>query len=383
MDLNYLKAFINQTALTNNCNLLKNLATGKKICVAIKANAYGHTIKIVLPVMHKVGIDFLAVAAVEEAVELRQEGWNKPILILGSEFSIYSESEQYEIADWIVKNDVRLTITRKKDADVLAAAAERHNKPCWIHLAFDSGMSRMGRNEEDLLELISDLQNLPRIEMEGLYTHFATADEADKTFAMEQLAHFAAMLEKVKNKGINIPIIHAANSGATVDLPEAHFNMVRPGISVYGYHAGSEMHNKPDLQPALKLVSYLTVVKKIPAGSFVGYGRTFQTTRDSVIGLVPIGYADGFPRELSNRGKMIVANVVVPIIGRISMDQTIIDLTELASRGITPQPGDEVIIYDNNRESPNSVENTANLLGTISYCLTTALGRRVKRIAVQ
>jgi alanine racemase len=383
MELNYLKAFINQTALAHNCTLLRNLAADKKICVAIKANAYGHDVKIVLPVMHKVGIDFLAVAGIAEAEELRQEGWTKPILILGSEFSVYSASQQEEIADWLIKNEVRLTITRKKDADVLSAAANRLNKLCRVHLAFDSGMSRMGRNENDLLELISDLRSLPKIEIEGLYTHFATADEADKTFAMEQLARFAAVVEKVKNTGVNIPIIHAANSGATVDLPEAHFNMVRPGISVYGYHASGEMHNKPDLQPALKLVSYLTVVKKIPAGSFVGYGRTFQTNRESVIGLVPIGYADGFPRELSNRGKMIVADVAVPIIGRISMDQTIIDLTEVAARGITPQPGDEVIIYDDRRESPNSVENTANLLGTISYCLTTALGRRVKRIAVQ
>jgi alanine racemase len=133
----------------------------------------------------------------------------------------------------------------------------------------------------------------------------------------------------------------------------------------------------------LKLVSYLTVVKKIPAGSFVGYGRTFETKCETILGLVPIGYGDGYPRELSNRGKMMVADTVVPIIGRISMDQTIIDLTALTAKGLCPKPGDEVVIYDNHRESPNSVENTANLLGTIPYCLTTTLGRRVKRIAIR
>jgi alanine racemase len=383
MNFDYLHARIDQSALAHNCRLLRERANGTKLCVAVKANAYGHDIKIVLPVMREIGADMLAIASIEEARELRNLGWDKPILLLGSELSVYPADRKREVAQWLVENEIRVTATRREDMKFMAEAAETLNKTAYIHLFFDSGISRMGLAEPELCELVDFIRSLPQLKIEGLYTHFATADEADKTFAYEQLARFTAVCEKLKKAGVNIPIIHAANSAASVDLPEAHFDMIRPGISVYGYHASGDMHNKPDLRPALKLVSYLTLVKKVPAGSFVGYGRTFQTTRETTIGLVPIGYADGYDRNLSNRGKMIVAGTVVPVIGRISMDQTIIDLTDLTAQGLAPQPGDEVVIYDNHRESPNSIENTAELLGTIPYCLTTALSHRVKRIAIR
>ncbi len=378
----YIKALIDRSAIEHNCSLLRSRSNGRKVCVAIKANAYGHGADIVLPVMRKCNIDMLGVACIEEASELRTLGWEKPILVFGSEFSVYPTGQRECIAEYLAENDIRITVTRRQDAEILARAGQKTNRTVRIHVAMDSGMSRMGLAADELWELITGIRSLPAIEIEGLYTHFATADCADKDFARVQLGRFTQFLERLKQARIAIPIIHAANSGATVDLPEAHFAMVRPGVSVYGYHASDQMHNKPDLRPALKLVSSLTLVKTIPAGSYVGYGCTFQAKRDTTLGIVPIGYADGYFRELSNRGKMIVRDTIVPVIGRVSMDQTILDLTDLIARGIMPQAADEVIIYDNRRESPNSVESIADLLGTIPYVVTTSLGRRVKRIGI-
>jgi alanine racemase len=377
----YLQALIDRSAIEHNCRRLRACAGGRSMCVAIKANAYGHGVDRVLPVMDKCGIEMLGVACLEEACELRALGWKRPVLIFGSEFSAYTDEERRELAETIIEHEVRITLTRPQDLHVLSQAAERLRKTAGVHLDLDTGMCRMGLSEDDLWELIARLRTLPRITLEGIYTHFATADCKDKSFARRQLDRFNGFLDRLKAAGIEIPIVHAANSGACIDLPEAHFNMVRPGISTYGYHAGGEMHQKPDLRPALKLVSFLTLVKTIPAGSFVGYGCTFETRRETTIGLVPIGYADGYFRELSNRGTMIVAGRTVPVIGRVSMDQTIIDLTDLASQAGRPQAGDEVTIYDNRRESPNSVESIAALLNTIPYVVTTSLGRRVKRIA--
>ncbi|MFA5864357.1 MAG: alanine racemase [Phycisphaerae bacterium] len=382
MELCYLQAQIDRSAIEHNCRLLKSRASGCRFCVAIKADAYGHGVKVVLPAMDRAGVDMLAVACIEEASELRLLGWKGPILVFGNEFGIYSEKQRQEIAEFLVENHIRITVTRKQDAEILGLAGEKLNKLVVVHLALDTGMSRMGLSGEDLWELIEQLGRLPQIQIEGLYTHFATADCVEKSFAKLQLSRFNEFLLKLKRSGIAIPIIHAANSGACVDLPEAHFNMVRPGISVYGYHASGEMHCKPGLRPALKLISFFTLVKTIPAGSCVGYGCTFQAKRETTVGLVPIGYADGYFRELSNRGKMIVAEKIVPVIGRVSMDQTILDLTDLTAAKINPQVGDEAVIYDNHRESPNSVEKTAELLGTIPYVVTTSLGNRVKRIGI-
>jgi len=377
----YIQALIDRSAVAHNCRILRP-TRNHKMCVAVKANAYGHGVDIVLPVLQQCGIDMLGVACIEEASELRDLGWKNPILLLGSEFSVYPAAQQEQLAEFLVENQIRITATRRQDLNTLSRTAVKLNQPAFIHLAMDSGMSRMGLNFDDLCTLIHDIQSMPMIRIEGVYTHLATADSNDKTYANHQLTQFNRLLSYLKQTHIEIPIIHAANSGATVDLPQAHFTMVRPGVSVYGYHAGNEMHNKPDLKPILKLVTSLTLVKTIPAESYVGYGCTFQTHRDTLIGLVPIGYADGYFRELSNRGKMIVHDQIVPVIGRVSMDQTILDLTDLTARGITPKPGDPVIVYDNRRESPNSVESVANLVGTIPYVVTTSRGRRIKRIGV-
>ena len=383
-DLTYLIAEIDLDAIVHNCNLLRSLAPKTcKLCVSVKADAYGHDIGVVLPALQKAHADMLATASLQEARELRELGWSGSTLVFGSEFSIHRDDHQKHIAKWIIDNDIRITVTRRQDAKVLAAAAETLNRQASVHVMLDTGMSRMGLHEDDLLDLIGQLRQMPAIDLEGLYTHFATAEGGDPKFVYVQLERFNAFLDRLKTAGIDIPLIHAANSGAAIDYPEAHFTMIRPGNSCYGYNCRPNMHHEYDLRPAMRIISYLTLVKKIPAGNTVGYSCTYEAKRDIVIGLVPIGYADGFDRRLSNIGKMTIAGRLVDVIGRVSMDQTIVDLTGLADAGITVAPGEKVIIVDNNSDAPNSVEGIAKAIKSSRNDVTCGFRKRITRIGRQ
>ncbi len=376
-------AQIDLAAIEHNLRLLREAAGKKrKLCAAVKADAYGHGVDIILPALRAAKTDMLGVATIREAQQLRQLGWTDPILLFGSELSLYRPEHKQELAHWLVDNEIQVTAIIRDDIEQLANAGSKLQKPAIIHLKLDSGMCRMGVDEQALWELIEEFRNHQYVRLEGLYTHFAAADETDKSFTRQQLQRFNQFLARVREHGIEIPTIHTSNSAATIDLGSGDFTMVRPGISVYGAHTSREMHSKPDLRLAMKIVSYLTVVKSIPAGSYLGYGCTYQAERDMVTGLVPVGYADGYDRRLSNVGKMIVAGRVVPVVGRVSMDQTILDLTELANEGIELKPGQEVIVLDTDRESPNNAERLAEILDTIPYEIMTSIGQRVRRVAV-
>ncbi|NQT93689.1 MAG: alanine racemase [Lentisphaerae bacterium] len=377
----YLFARIDASAITHNCRVLRTLTpSGCRMCVAIKSNAYGHGVAAVLPALRAADVEMLCVASVDEARELVDFEWDRPILLLGSELSAYRGGEKEQIARWLVQHEVRVTAMRGEDVEILLAAADSLQKQAIVHFMFDSGMCRMGLTREDLLTLLLRFGSEDRLHVEGLYTHLATADAADKAFAHRQLHAFTALIAELKSKGINVPLLHCANSGAAIDIPESHFDMIRPGISVYGYHSGEHMHHKPDIRPAMQVVSALTLVKRIPGGSLVGYGSTYTAEKDMTIGIVPIGYADGYDRRLSNTGKMCVEGRTVPVIGRVSMDQTIVDLTPLVSNGVAVAPGHEVIVIDNARERANSVESLARLLDTIPYEIVTRLTSRIKRV---
>lgn len=380
---NYLTALIDTSAIIGNCEVLRQCAPkNSRICAAVKCNAYGHGVEIVTEALARANVDMLAVATISEAQQLRQLRWHKPILLLGSEFSIYQAKQKEEIAQWLIENDVRVTAMSKTDIESLAGAAKHVNKKAFLHLMLDTGMSRMGLDEQQLTELIDYIKDRREIQIEGLYTHFSTADETDKTFSNYQLKRFDDFIDSIKKSGLNIPIVHAANSAATIDLPQSHYDMIRPGISVYGYQPGSQMHNKADLKPALKLVSYLVLVKKITKGTFAGYGNTWQADKDTTIGLVPIGYGDGYNRALSNCGIMTVAGEDAPVVGRVSMDMTIIDLGPAIQAGAKVFPGQEVVIIDNNPAATNTVETIAEKLGTIPYEIVTRLGHRISRRSV-
>lgn len=243
MSTNYVLAEIDHSAIIHNCKIFRSLIpAGCKLCAAVKCNAFGHGIKEVLPALKDAEVEMLCVASIREAQELKEFGWILPILLLGSEFSIYHDSNKKDIACWLVENQIRITATRLEDIEHLSEAAELCSKQAVIHLMLDSGMNRMGVNEKPLLELINYTEKKKNIKIEGLYTHLASADEYDKGYALLQLERFNNFLNVLKDKDYKIPIIHAANSAAIIDLPQSHFNMVRPGISLYGYSPGQSMH---------------------------------------------------------------------------------------------------------------------------------------------
>lgn len=374
-------ATIDLSAIRHNCSIIKSRLPDHCLFAAVvKCNAYGHGIHLVLPALRASGVDMLCVAAIHEAEQLRNEGWDKSILLLMPELNIYEGKQKSEVARLLVKLDIRVTAVSREDIRVLSEAAVSLNKKAMIHLMLDTGMSRMGLFEDDLTGLIEETRNVQCVEIEGLYTHFASSHADDKTYSIHQLTRFKTFLEKVRKSGLVVPLIHAANSGAVIDIPESFFNMVRPGIALYGYYPDKELHNKPDLKPAMKVVSFLTLIKKVPAGSYVGYGCTYRTEKDTMIGLVPIGYGDGYDRRLSNSGKMTLDGHEIPVIGRISMDQTIVDLTAAVNSGISVHGGTEIVVIDNNRNAVNSVESLAELIDTIPYEIITHLGDRVLRV---
>ncbi len=380
MNAAYLRAEIDLTAIEHNIRVLRAFAPpGCRLCPAVKANAYGHGLRVILPALRRAGADMLGVAAIQEALELREQAYDGPILLFGTELNAWRGPQRRDAARWLVEHDVRVTVTSAADLDDLAAASRAVGRPARLHFKLDSGMSRMGICEEPLLDLIRTAARTDGLAIEGLYTHFATADD-DKVFAGQQLDRFLSFVRRIRADGFSVPIVHAANSAAIIDVPGSHLDMIRPGISLYGYHTGPHMVNRPDLRPSLRLVSRLTLVKDIPAGSRVGYGGTFQAKQESRVGLVPIGYADGYNRHLSNRGRMRVADRLVPVIGRISMDQTVVDLTALRNDGVAVSAGDPVVIIDNRPDAPNSVESLARMLDTIPYEITTRLGNRIERV---
>ncbi len=366
---------ISAGAVRENLKILRSCAKdGTKLCPVVKCNAYGHGLDILLPVLSEQA-DWLAVATPVEAVQLRDLNYTGPLLVLFSPYSLPAFNRD-EILDDLLNRNVTLTVVSHQDVDVLLASASRTGQDVSVHVMVDTGMTRSGVLASQAGALIERVRNEAVVRMTGIYTHLATADQADKTFARQQISLFEKTLAECK---ISDSILrHAANSAGSIDLPESHFDMLRPGISVFGYQPSDEMANKPKLQPAMRLVSQVMQKKLVPAGSRCGYGLTFECNRDSVVGLVPIGYGDGYFRSLSNRAEMRIGEKLVPVIGRVSMDQTILDLTDLPAVEL----GDEVEIISPNPAEPNSVENLTRLAETIPHELVTCLGHRVRRVLV-
>lgn len=372
------RALISLTAIGHNIAQVRQaVGPGVRICPAVKANAYGHGVAVVLPALREAGINIVAVAALVEAVELRELHWTRGILILGRPVLGATPAEMHDLACEAVRHDFTCTITSQAEADVLAKAAVRIGRTAVVHVKLDSGMGRAGLLPVDAVSLVHSIQAAPGIRVEAVYTHFATADEADLEFARRQLAAF-----REAAAGLDVAIRHTANSAAIFRLPESHLDMVRPGIEIYGYWPDPNEPSPIPLRPSLRLVSRLTAVKRVPKGSAVGYGRTFVTQRDSTLALVPIGYEDGYLRSLSNRAVMTLragaaGHTIVPVVGRISMDQTILDVTDVP--GV--QEGEPVVIIDDDPTAPNSVTALARLMNTIPYEVTCGLGRRIRRVA--
>ena len=350
-----------------------------KICPTVKANAYGHGLSIIAPVLARAGAEMFSVANILEAQELEALTTGVPILVFSP---VQAGVNEKEVLTEAIESGLHLTIADMSGAKLLGESAAASAKRPLVHIKVDTGMGRMGAVPERALQLVDFVQSQGVLQLEGLYTHFAGADEADPAFTFEQLRCFNEFLDAAGRIAGKVPLIHTANSAAALRFVESRFSMVRPGISIYGYYpsrALSDLEPVKKLRPALRLESRIVLIKDLPKGHSCGYGRTFRADRPTRIGIVPIGYADGYDRAYSNRAVMLVGGATAPVIGRVSMDQTILDFTDMPQ----VRPGDVVTVISEKRDEPNSVEALAELANTIPHEVACRLGRRIARVAVQ
>ncbi|MEW6354750.1 MAG: alanine racemase [Planctomycetota bacterium] len=338
-----------------------------KVLAAVKANAYGHGAVAVSKALAAHGVDMLGVAAVSEAAELRDAGIETPILMLGAVLP--------DLVEDALRRSVALTVCDADLAQAVSETARRLNVVASVHVKIDTGMGRIGVSPDGALDLIRRVLSLGHLSFDGVWTHFPAADEPDLSFARRQVALFNSITAKMKKEGLPVPLRHAANSGAIAQLPEAHFDMVRPGLALYGYHPTADMRLDLDLRPAMTLKTRVSFAKNLLVGATVSYGRTFTAARPTRAATLPIGYADGLNRLLSNTGHVLIHGKHCHIIGRICMDQCVVDITDVPE----VQIGDDVVVYGRQGDEMISVESVAKLLGTIPNEVLCAVSRRVPR----
>ena len=353
----------------NISNICRGIPQNTKVCAVVKADGYGHGATAIAQALDDT-VDFFAVATVSEAVDLRAGAVKKPILILG-----YAWPEDYEE---LIEKDVRFTVFKEKDAKELSELGERMGKKALIHIKVDTGMNRIGFPVDDeAVETVRRIRTLPGVEVEGIFTHFARADEEDKTYAYEQLRLFQDFIRRVEKDADRIPIHHCANSAATLLYPATYLDMVRPGIVLYGHFPDRTMDpGLCDLVPVLELKSRVATVRTVPAGTPVSYGRTHTLQRDSRLAVIPIGYGDGYCRGFSNRITVLLHGKNVPVTGRICMDMCMVDVTDLPD----VKEGDVAILYGSDQTGSQPVEAGAEIMNTISYELLCVLTKRIPRI---
>lgn len=365
---------INLDNLAHNIKEVRRITKKEALVTAIvKANAYGHGSIEASKVFLENGADRLAVATLSEGVELRRASIKAPILILG-----FTPENQHNIA---VENDITETIYSLESAEKLSKIANRLNKKGKIHIKVDSGMGRIGfRAEESSIDDIEKIYRLPNIEIEGIFTHFAKADEVDKEYTKEQYENYKWVIDRLKDRNINIPIKHVSNSAATIDLPEYNLNMVRGGIMIYGLYPSKDVDKKKvSLKPAMTLKAKISHLKEVPEGTGVSYGQIFVTKRKSKIATIPIGYADGFTRLLTSKAEVSIDGKRVPIVGKICMDQCMIDVTDIENVEI----GDEVVLFGDGKNGVPHIDEIAEKLNTINYEIICMVGRRVPRVYIK
>ncbi len=345
-------------AIRHNLNKIKE-HIGKKLLVVIKANAYGHGALKVAKATDDIA-DYFAVATIEEAIELREADIKNPILILG-----YVSPEYF---DDLVKYDIEQTLFDYESATLLAKAGGK------AHIAVDTGMGRIGfAPNDESVDIIKKIYSLEGIKIEGIFTHFATADEKDKSFSNEQFEQFNCFVKRLEDEGVHIPIKHVANSATIVDMPEMGLDLVRCGIITYGLKPSQDVGDI-DIKPALKLKTHVVYVKKVPKGTTISYGRTYVTDSERIIATIPVGYADGYPRALSNRGRVTINGCYAPIVGRVCMDQFMVDVTDIPNVKV----GDTVGLID----EMITAEEIAAIEGTINYETVCKISDRVPRVYV-
>ncbi|MDF2472382.1 MAG: alanine racemase [Anaerocolumna sp.] len=364
-------ANIDLDAISSNIlNIKKLTGNSTKLMAIIKADAYGHGALPIAKTLDSLGVDAFGIAILEEGIELREAGIHKPVLILG-----YTPKEQY---NQLVKNDISQTIFQLDSAIELSKAALQQNKKAGIHIKIDTGMNRIGFfDTKDSMEDIKKIASLEGIRIEGIFSHFSAADETDKTSAKMQLDRFLKFVNQLELEGITIPIKHISNSAGIIDLPEAKLDMVRSGIATYGLYPSEFVSQEMlKLSPALEIKTHVSYVKEIEPNCGVSYGSTYITSKITKIATIPVGYGDGYPRLLSSKGRVLIHGKSAPIIGRICMDQFMVDVTEI--EGV--KQGDTVTLIGRDKNEFIPIEEVGALSYSFNYEVACNVGKRVPRV---
>lgn len=376
-------AEIDLKAYAHNIRELRRVTQPKaRLMAVVKANGYGHGACEMARTALQNGAQYLGVARIDEGLQLREAGLEAPILIFG-----YCSPESTPL---LMDYDLTQTVYSTKTAAALSKQAAGKENKIKIHIKVDSGMGRLGLLLDELadgaspgippvntagnIEAISRLANL---EVEGLFTHLATSDCSDKSYAISQLVRFTDLLNQLNRAGLKPPLVHAANSAAVIDMPDSHLDMVRPGIATYGLYPSEEVQkSKVELKPVMTLKSRIIHLKKVPAGFHISYGITYQTKTPTTIATVPVGYADGLNRLLSSRGHMLVHGQRVPIVGRVCMDLTMLDVGRLKDVKLE----DEVVVFGQQGDQAVTADELASTVNTINYEIVTSITARVPRV---
>lgn len=370
---------VSLNAIEHNFNEIKNKVGNRKICCVVKADGYGHGAVELSKEYEKLGADFLAVSNIDEGKELRENGVTLPIVILG-----YTPAVN---ATELVNNNLSQAVYSLDYAKMLNENCRKLNKKVKIHIKLDTGMSRIGfmcqefsRDDYSVRE-IKEACELEHLQLEGLFTHFCVSDEGEegREFTNEQYKNFNIVLDKLKEIGINPPIVHCSNSGAIEDYPGTYCDMVRAGIILYGLSPSGKLNGRLNLIPAMTLKTSVAYVKYIEKGATISYGRTYEAQKKMKIATVPIGYADGFIRKYANDGYMMIKGKKAPIVGRVCMDQTMLDVTDIEDVKI----GDEVIVFGDGSGDSSTADTLALSADTINYEIVCLISKRVPRVFVK
>jgi alanine racemase len=376
-------AEIDLNAYAHNITELRRITRNDaRLMAVVKANGYGHGAIEVAGEALKNGAQYLGVARINEAVQLRTAGLDAPILIFG-----YTPPD---LTATLIKYDLTQTVYSLTAAKALSEYALQKGTKIRVHIKTDSGMGRLGLllyapdrvnpSNHPLPKAVQEVESISRLSgllVEGIFTHFATADSADKAYANQQLEVFMDFINRLSRQALAPPIKHAANSGALIALPESHLDMVRPGIATYGLYPSDEVNkSNVDLKPVMALKSRIIQLKKVPAGFNISYGITYQTDKTTTIATVPVGYADGFNRLLSNRGHMLVHDQKVPIVGRVCMDLTMLDVGSVSDVAVE----DEVVVFGQQANESITADEIASRLNTINYEIVSTITARVPRV---
>ncbi len=364
------KAEVDLSAIRYNISqVARRVGSRVRIMGVVKANAYGHGLVPVMQAVVEAGASYLGVAIVEEGIELRRHT-NVPILVFSAPVDDSLEA--------MVRFDLEASISSIESAHALNSVAKSAGKKAKVQIKIDTGMGRLGFFPNVALDAIRAISNLEYLSIAGVYSHFATSDEANKEFAYRQLYDFRDIVSAIRDAGIPVPLFHMANSGAILDLTESYFDMVRPGIMTYGYYPSTETSESVDIRPALSLKSSLVHIKTFQPGKSVSYGRKYFTKGNSRIGIIPIGYGDGYTRLLTGKTSVLIKGRKYPVVGTITMDHIMVDL----GSEFEIQPGDEVTLIGISGDSAITAWDLAANLGTIPYEILCMINNRVPRIYI-